>query len=130
MEENNKEEYAYKKYQVPRLLNIKGYDITFKNPPLSGEIFRYRCWTNKCNYFIKINHENITKLLNKEKEVEFEEVNSHTNHKEVKNIIKNSEIKTEEEIKILTKVLIKMNLKEPLNFHIENLKNNKVNLWP
>jgi len=55
-----------------------------KNSSVSGGIFRYKCRTNKCNYFIKIEGENITKLLNKEKEVEFVEFNTHTNHNEKK----------------------------------------------
>ena len=37
-------------------------------------------------------------------------------------------LKLKKKLKNWTKGLIKINLKEPLNFHIENLKNNKINI--
>ena len=55
-------------------------------------------------------------------------MNVHTNHKEIKYIIDDGDIKSEEQIKKIATNLIKLNLKEPLSFHINNLKNNKITL--
>ena len=32
--EDNYKEHAYEKWNVPRYVNIKGYDLTYKDPPL------------------------------------------------------------------------------------------------
>ena len=64
-EESNKT--AYEKRNLPKSLVIK------------GNMFKYKCRKNKRNYFIKINEENIKKLLNNEKSVIYEEYNEHTN---------------------------------------------------
>lgn len=50
---DSKNEEAYKKLNIPLSLNINGYNLTYKDPPLKREIFRYRCRTKNCNYFIK-----------------------------------------------------------------------------
>ena len=46
---------AYERRGVPRLLNIKGYDLFYKDPPLKEGYFVYRCKKKYCKYFIKIN---------------------------------------------------------------------------
>ena len=126
--EDIKKDEAYKKLNIPRSLNIMGYNLTYKDPPLKGELYRYRCRTKNCNFFIKINKENITKLQNNENDIQYIEMNVHTNHKEIKYIIDDGDIKSEEQIKKIATNLIKLNLKEPLSFHINNLKNNKITL--
>lgn len=62
---NNKE--AYKKHNIPHSIIINGYELTYKDPPLKGELFRYRCRTKNCNYFIKMDRNNIQKLKKKRK---------------------------------------------------------------
>ncbi len=33
------EEQAYERRQVPKTINIHGYDLNYKDPPLKGKIF-------------------------------------------------------------------------------------------
>ena len=60
---------AFEKRNVPRVLKIKGYDLTYKNPPLKGNIFRYRCRKVGYNYFVKIVQDNIEKINKNEKDI-------------------------------------------------------------
>ena len=71
--ENEYSQYipAYKKRDVPRMLNIKGLDIYYKDPPLNNDIFIYRFRKSNSKYYIKINRININKISNKEKEAVF-----------------------------------------------------------
>ena len=55
-------------------------------------------------------------------------MNIHENHKEINYINDDGDIKSEAQIKKIATNLIKLNLKEPISFHINNLKNNKINL--
>ena len=45
---------AYERRGVPRLLNIKGYDLFYKDPPLKEGYFVYRCRKKDCKYFKKL----------------------------------------------------------------------------
>jgi len=96
---------------IPKLISVKGYQLNYKAPPLKGNIFRFRCRKSGCKYFIRINEENLHKILNKEKEISFEEINEHTNHltKAIK-VETSDNVKTEEEINKLATQLINFNL--------------------
>ena len=109
--EDFKKEEVYKKLNIPWSLCIKDYNLTYKDPPLKGEIFRYRCRTKNCNSFIKINEENITKLQKNENYIHFIEMNIHENHKEINYINDDGDIKSEAQIKKIATNLIKLNLK-------------------
>ena len=85
MEDNEQIIYhieVFEKRNVPRVLNIKGYELTYKDPPLKGNIFRYRCRKVGCNYFVKIDQTNIEKVNKNEKEIKYEEINTHAHKKE------------------------------------------------
>ena len=43
-------------------------------------MFKYRCRKKNCNYFVKINEENIKKVINNENIITYEEFNQHSNH--------------------------------------------------
>ena len=60
---------AFEKRNVPRVLNIKGYELTYKDPPLKGNIFRYRCRKVGCNYFVKIDQTNIERSIKMKKKL-------------------------------------------------------------
>ena len=62
---------AFKKYNIPRSITINGYELTFKDPPLQDDIYRYRCRKSGCNYFIKISKENLNKINNKKENTTF-----------------------------------------------------------
>ena len=40
---NKISEFQWELRNVQRLLNINGYDLTYKDPPFKGNIYRYRC---------------------------------------------------------------------------------------
>ena len=65
---------------IRKFLSVKGYQLNYKIPHLKGNIFRFRCRKSGFKYFIRINEENQNKILNKENEVTFEEINEHTKH--------------------------------------------------
>ena len=46
-------EPAFKKRGVPRILNIKGNDLYFKDPPLKNDVYNYRCRKKNCNIIFK-----------------------------------------------------------------------------
>ncbi len=125
----NKEEYI--KQNVPRYIIIKGNDIYYKHPPLKNDVFEYRCRKAKCNYYIKINRENLKKIEEKKNNLEFIEVNTHNKHNnsnEIVNLENTDKIaRTEKENFSLAEKLIKTNLNEPLDFHIQNFRLNKIN---
>ena len=112
---------------VPRLLNINGYDLAYKDPPLKGNIYRYRCRKAGCQYFIKIDKTNIDKLQAKETGVIYTEINQHKHKKELITNFISDNIKLEIECDKLAKKLIQQNLTEPFDFQVDNLKNNKIN---
>ena len=115
-------------FNYPKYINIKGYDLNFKQPILKDNIYRYRCRNRQCKYFVKINEKNLHKLLNKEKEIEYTKYNEHENHKEnIKVKIDSTSILTEEEINKLAHQLILNNINQTLSFHLENFKNNNIN---
>ena len=60
---------AFEKRNVSRVLKIKGYDLTYKDPPLKGNIFRYRCRKVGGNYFVNIDQDNIEKINKNEKDI-------------------------------------------------------------
>ena len=119
---------AFEKRNVPRVLNIKGYDLTYKDPPLKGNIFRYRCRKVGCNYFVKIDQTNIAKVNKNEKEIKYEEINTHAHKKENIANINIESVKTEKDCEDLAKKLIIKNLNEPLEWHLNNFANNKI-IW-
>ena len=41
MESENK--HIYQLRNVPRTIFIKGFELTFKDPPLKNSIYKYRC---------------------------------------------------------------------------------------
>ena len=127
MEEN---EPAYQKRGVPRIITIKGIDLFYKEPPLKNDIYVYRCRKSHCKYFIRINKTNIDKVLNKESGIQYIEVNEHTGHednsgKNVENI-GSEEIRTEKETFELAIKLIKSNITESMEFHLQNFNQNKI----
>ena len=83
MEDNQEENIsapAYKNYNIPRNVDVKGFSLTYKDPPLSGNIYRFRCRKKNCNYFFKIYKENIDKLLQNKDSIKYVEVNEHNDH--------------------------------------------------
>ena len=118
---------VYEKRGVPRLLNIKGYDLFYKDPPTKDEYYVYRCRKKNIKYFIKIIKDNIQKITNKDDVIEFKEFNKHNNHKELidlnNELIDPSKARTEKENINLAIYLIKNNIKEDLDF---NFYKNKI----
>ena len=126
-EEKGNHKSAYEKRNLPESIVIKGKELSYKDPPLKDNMFKYRCRRNKCNYFIKINEENIKKVLNNENIVTYEEFNKHTN--QVNNINANlikDIIFTDKQIEKQANDLIKANFMQPLDFHISNFERNKI----
>jgi hypothetical protein len=39
-------EQDYERRNAPIILNINGYDLTYKDPPVKGNIYRYRVGFN------------------------------------------------------------------------------------
>ena len=76
----DKEQAAYIACNIPHILKIDGQELYFKAPPLKNDIYKYRCRKSHCNYFIKINRDNINKFINKEKDINYTECNQHSNH--------------------------------------------------
>ena len=46
-------EPAFKKRGVPRILTIKGNDLSFKAPPLKNDVYNYRCRKKTVNIIFK-----------------------------------------------------------------------------
>ena len=113
---------------IPKLITVIGFHLNYKSSPLKGNIFRFRCRRAGCKYFIKINEENLNKILNKEKEVKYEEINEHIPHldKSIKVELCDN-VKAEEEINKLAIQLINFNINQGLEFHFNNFKNNQIN---
>ena len=113
---------------IPKFINIKGYELNYKAPPLKGNIFRFRCRKTGCKYFIRINEENLNKILNKEKNVTFEEINAHENHKNKSIKVETSDdVESEQDKNKLAIQLINFNINQGLEFHVNNFKNNQIN---
>ena len=109
-------------------INIKGYELNFKSPILKNNIYRYRCKNLKFKYFVKIDGTNLKKLLNKDKDITFMEFNQHENHKDEMKIQTNTDIiLTVDDLNKFAKQIIINNINKPLQFHLDNLKNNKIN---
>ena len=116
MDSNNKthEDPAYKKRNIPNNIYFKGYKLSYKEPPLKGNIYVYRCRVKGCKYFLKIDKENLN-LINGENYSEF---NKHANHKEEQiESLSNEIVLTDKEVYSLVVQLIKTHLKEGLEFH-------------
>ena len=60
---------AFEKRNILRVLNIKGYDLTYKDPQFKGNIFRYRCRKVECECFVKIERDDIEKINKNEKKI-------------------------------------------------------------
>ena len=100
---NKISDFQWELRNVPRLLNINGYDLTYKDPPLKGNIYRYRCRKAGCQYFIKIDKTNIDKLQAKETGVIYTEINQHKHKKELITNVISDNIKLEIECDKLAK---------------------------
>lgn len=124
----DKEQAAYIACNIPHILIIDGQELYFKAPPLKNDIYKYRCRKSQCNYFIKINRDNIKKFINKEKDINYTECNQHSNHidKIIKEKSSNNIHTPEEEYKIALS-LIKFNINQGLSFHLTNFKTNNIN---
>ena len=78
-------------------------------------------------FFVKINEENIKKVINNENIITYEEFNKHTNYTDnINSNQKKDTIFTDKQIEKLDNDLIKANFKEPLDFHISNFERNKI----
>ena len=120
-------QHAYQLRKVPRSIFIKGYELTYKDPPLKNNIYKYRCPKQGCNYSVKIDKENLNKLEENNKDITYVESNTHI-HKSGNYISINiGEVMNENQALVLAKQLIKTNINEPLDFHVENLHKNKIN---
>ena len=64
---NQPKEEKENQFNNPKYINIKGHDLNFKSPILKDNTYRYRCKNQQCKYFIRINKENLHKILNNEK---------------------------------------------------------------
>ena len=123
MEDRNIEEE-----KIQKSITIKGYQLSYKSPPLKDNIYIFRCRKNGCNYFVKINRENIIKIIKNQKDIAFTEVNEHANHPNKSIAVETTDtIKTKEDINKLAVQLIKFNINQGLDFHISNFKNNQIN---
>ena len=100
---------------IPKHIFIKGYELNFKQPPLKDNILRYRCRNGKCNYFVKIDQENLKKLIDKgQNNVVYTEYSKHDKHNEDKIVnFENGNIATEFQINKIARQLIILNLNEP-----------------
>ena len=126
--DKNHEEPAYKKRNIPNNIYIKGYKLSYKEPPLKGNIYVYRCRVKGCNYFLKIDKENLNLINGENNKVTYSEFNQHSNHKdEEKRMISDEFVLTDKEVNSLAVQLIKSHLKEGLEFHIKNFITNKIN---
>ena len=123
-------EPAYKKRGLPRSITINGNELFYKEPPLKNETYIYRCRKKQCKYYIKIDKGNLKKILEKQSDINYLEINKHTTHEEenVKSVEnkENKEFRTEKETIDLAINLIKANITESLDFHINNFKQNKI----
>ena len=48
-------QHAYHLRNVPRLIFIKGYELTYKDPSLKNNIYEYRSYKQGCNCSVKMN---------------------------------------------------------------------------
>ena len=108
------DEHAYERRQVPKTINIHGYDLNYKDSPLKGNIFRYRCRRVGCKYFVKIDKENWEKIIKKEKDILLTEINEYTYKNEIISRINVDSVRTEKDSEQLARKLIILNLNEPL----------------
>ena len=76
------EDPAYKRRNIPNNIYIKGYKLSYKEPPLKGNIYVYRCRVKGCKYFLKIDKENLNLINGENNKVTYSEFNKHVNHKE------------------------------------------------
>ena len=107
--------------EIPNSINIKRFELYYKSQPLKGDIYRFRCRKGNCKYFVRIDKDNFIKLNIKNFQIDYTEVNAHEKHpkNEKQNIIDDI-VKTTKDIEDLGVKLIKMNLNQPLDFHINN----------
>ena len=113
---------------LPKYLTLGEYTYTFKAKKVNYN-YAYRCKNRKCGVIININEENIVKILKKEKntKIEYQKVSSkeHSCDKNDKSInIK--DVNTSSEDYALASDIIKNNLDKSLEWHIQNLQNNRI----
>ena len=132
--ENNNVTFKYQKLVVPQKILIENYHYSFKKE-LYISFISYRCINRNCKASIKLSLENAKKILNKETDdivdfkINYNLVGEHANHpKGIKKTENLDNIKNENEIKELAKILIKTNLESPLSFYLKNLESNKIKL--
>ena len=107
--------------EISNSINIKGFELWYKSPPLKGDIYRFRCWKDNYKYFVRIDKDNLIKLINKNFQIDYIEVNAHANHpKNEKQNIAHDIVKKAKDIEDLAVKIIKINLNQPLDFHIIN----------
>ena len=125
---NNENKGIEEAIAYPNYINIKGFQLNFKSPILKDNIYRYRCTNRKCKYFVKLDEINLKKIINKDKNITYTEFNKHENHKEINKTTNTTDnVLTEEDINKLGTQLIINNIGQPLQFHMDNLKNNNIN---
>ena len=105
-------ETAYEKRNLPRYININGEDLTYKEPPLKNNIYKYRCKKKGCKFFVKINQENIDKLIIKENNIVYTEINTHSHINENNSILQTGEVLLDKHTLDLARILIIKNQKE------------------
>ena len=123
--------------EIPKAITINNFVYTFKNE-LINNYFSYRCkYRTSCKIIIKIDKDNLMKLLNNSnEEIEYVIISTEKQHKCLnKNIIKepNNDNAEDEKVKQqksldLAKNLIFINIQKPLSFHVENLSKNNIQL--
>ena len=131
MENEDKESHTtiYKKYGIPGSIIILDKKYTFKTALANQKQFIYRCIHRKCKGQITIDKDNLLKILSYDKEAieniqYIEGKNEHTcNPAKIIEINKNNTSGGNENFKLGIE-LIKKNITKPLQFHINNMKQN------
>ena len=121
--------------EIPKTITINNFVYEYKNE-LANNFYSYRCrYRTHCKIIIKINKENISKLINNSHE-EIEYTITSTDKLQKcgnQNVSKECEHASAEDEKIkkqkskeLEKNLIFINIEKPLSYHVDNLSKNDI----
>ena len=125
-------------FNIPKIIKIEEHTCNFKDS-LINDYYTYRCKFRKdCGLVIKISKIELQKYMNDnkikpnyiitgEKKVHTCENENERNNKD-DNIINDNQMDDNKNNELLIKSMIIHNISKPLKFHIENFKNNNINL--
>lgn len=118
----------YQKYGVPYSLTIEEFKYTYKEYHPNNDLFTYRCIHRSCKAYIKIKKNEIDTISDKSdnKKIYYELFNKHDHNKGEIISVEKASIKSNEDEEKLAITLPKQNIAQPLQFHTNNLRNNKI----